>query len=514
MGLFSRDKNPQLADAFEPEEVMAANREYRDEAETYMALPARKAGKPTTYSAKGLASGDSQIQQPHLEQEDGSTRPVRILELVPELANQSTRSITYARMMNDASTDVSVRAVKTPVLGADFYVESYSSDPLDMMIANFVWDNLDSGMNQPFCNSLEDILHMYEDGFSVMDKVYEERVWAPGYVTGANSRNYTMLKKLSPRPAGTIKEIKYDDNGGPVSVVQNAIRADNTIQEVELDISKIMIFTFNRQGGDLTGKSILRTAYPHWYYKTHFYKIDAVQKERHSLGVPRGKLLPGFNNNDRGILRRMLRNIRSNEEAYIIETPTVAIDFAKVEANLVNVLESAVHHNAMILLNVMAQFLTLGVEAGSGSSGGGRATAGSQVDMFLKSLRYVANYICQQVNMYLIPELVVWNFPTNNFPKLCVRNIGETRDLQMLASAISNLLAQGGLSMDDPLDEWIRYTFDMPKPDPSTRREPTQPNQPESDPNANGNSNGAKSQKGNVKGDRQGTTGKPPNADR
>src|SRR4029077_3894214 len=129
------------------------------------------------------------------------------------------------------------------------------------------------------------------------------------YVTGANSRNYTMLKKLSPRPAGTIKEIKYDDNGGPVSVAQNAIRADNTIQEVELDISKIMIFTFNRQGGDLTGKSILRTAYPHWYYKTHFYKIDAVQKERHSLGVPRGKLLPGFNNNDRGILRRMLRNI-------------------------------------------------------------------------------------------------------------------------------------------------------------------------------------------------------------
>jgi hypothetical protein len=114
--------------------------------------------------------------------------------------------------------------------------------------------------------------------------------------------------------------------------------------------------------------------------------------------------------------------------------------------------------------------------------------------------------------MYLIPELVVWNFPTNNFPKLCVRNIGETRDLQMLASAISNLLAQGGLSMDDPLDEWIRYTFDMPKPDPSTRRE--QPNQAQPDPNANGNNNGKPQQKGNVKGDRQGTTGKPPNADR
>lgn len=483
-------------------------------------VPARKAARnpSTTYSSTGL--NDGQLVQPTYNEEDGSSQPVKIIDLVPELVSPYTRTRTYARMMNDSTVDVSVRAVKTPVLGAEFFVEPASSDPEDVMIAQFIWENLQGGMNQPFCNSLEDVLRMYEDGFSILYKVYEERVWSPNNVKGANSKTYTMLRKLAPRPAPTIKEITYDDNGGPNGLVQNAIRADGSVDEVPIDITKAIIFTFNRYGGDLTGKSILRTAHPHWYYKTHFYKIDAIQKERHSLGVPRGKLLPGFQDNDRKILRTMLRNLRSNEEGFIIQIPTVEIDFAEIQGNLVNVLESATHHNAMILLNVMAQFLTLGVEAGSGSHGGGRATAGSQVDMFMKSLRYVANYVCDQMNMYLIPELVVWNFPTNNFPKLKVRNIGETRDLQMLAAAISNLLSQGGISMDDPLEDWMRNIFDMPKPDPSTRREPVKDqatldtSNGNSTTSNNGNGNGNTPQKGGVKGDRQGTTGKPPNADK
>lgn len=473
-------------------------------------VPARKASKNPTTSYKATGLNDQQIAQPTYDSEDGSSQPVRIIEVVPELVSPFSRTRVYARMMNDAAVDVSVRAVKTPVLGSEFFVEPYSSNPNDVMIAEFIWDNLDGGMNQPFCNAIEDILRMYEDGYSVLDKVYEERVWAPGDVPGANSRAYTMLKKLSPRPATTFKEITYDDNGGPTALIQQAIRADKSVEEVTIDISKAMIFTLNRYGGDLTGKSILRTAYPHWYYKTHFYKIDAVQKERHATGVPRAKLLPGFTEKDRAIVRNMLRNIRTNEEGFIIQIPTVEVDFAELHGNLVNVLESATHHNAMILLNVMAQFLTLGVDAGSGSHGGGRATAGSQVDIFMKSLRYVAGYICDQVNMYLIPELVVWNFPTNNFPKLKVRNIGETRDLQMLAAAISNLLSQGGVTMDDPLEEWMRNTFDMPKPDPTTRRIPTT-----SSADTGGNaaaSGGGAPQKGGVKGDRQGTTGKPPNA--
>jgi Protein of unknown function (DUF935) len=415
------------------------------------APPPRKAAKPTSYTATGIAP------PPQLDSELGSSYLAPVRELVPELTSPFSRTQVYAKMMNDAGVDVSMRVAKTPVLSAEYFMEPFSDNPQDQLISEFVWANLFEGMSAPFLNSIEDILHMYEDGYSILEQVFEERVWSQK-ATGANSRKYTMLKKLAFRPATTVKEIVYDNNGGPTKVVQNAVQSDGSVTEKTLPIEKIVIFSMNKKGGDLTGKSLLRTAYPHWYYKTHFYKIDAIQKERHSLGVPKGKLLPGYNQNDPKILRQLLRNLRTNEESFMVLTPNVDVEFAEIHGNLVNVLESAMHHNMMIMLNVMAQFLVLGTEG----TGGGRATAGAQSDIFMKSLRHIANYIADSLNMYLIPQLVVWNFPTNNFPKLKVRNIGETRDLQMLGSALANLFAQQAITHDDPTENWIRRVFDMP----------------------------------------------------
>ena len=421
--------------------------------------PARKAQTGTSYQSQGIA--DAGIPEPQLDAEAGSSQPVQVRDVVPELATPGQRLNVYARMMNDTTVDVSMRVQKTPILGSDFYVEPYDEQPINQEIAEFIDANLFGGMSQPFLNSLEDVLHFFEDGYSILEKVYELREWTPKG-KGRNTKQYTMLKKLGIRPTSTVQDIQYDNNGGPVKVVQGAIQSDKTVKEVDLDIQKTLIFTFSRRGGDLTGKSLLRTAYPHWYYKTHFYKIDAIQKERNSLGVPAGKLGPAATAKDKEALRTMLRNLRTNEESFMILTPNVDVEFKEIHGNLVNVLESATHHNTMILLNVMAQFMALGIEGSSGS----RATGGVQADIFMKALRYIANYIADVINMYLIPELVVWNYPTKSFPQLKVRNIGETRDLQMLGSALANLLAQSGITMDIDTENWIRHVFDMPKKNP------------------------------------------------
>jgi len=427
----------------------------------------RHASTGTSYTASGLS--DDMIVQPDLDQELGSAQPVKIIEIVPELVSPYTRLRTYTYMMNDAGVDVSMRAVKTPVLGADFYMDPYSNDPIDVEIAEFIEDNLVDGMTSPFANSLEDILHFFEDGYAILEKVYELREWSPP--GRKNTKQYTMLKKLGVRPPSTVGTINYDDNGEVVSIVQKAIRADKQSESVTIDSSKLLFYTFGRTGGDLTGRSLLRTAYPHWYYKTHFYKIDAIQKERHSLGIPKGILKPGYTQQDKTVLRNLLKNLRTNEEAFMLLVPNVDVEFAQVHGNMVDALDSAQHHNTMILLNVMAEFLAIGFKGSSGS----RAAGAVQSDTYLKALKHVAHYICDVVNMYLIPELVVWNYPTKNFPKLKARNIGETKDLQMLGSALSNLIAQDGITMDQPTEDWIRQTFDMPKkqPDAPGQRVPT-----------------------------------------
>lgn len=459
-------------------------------------IPRRRKGKAnprtaptgTTYQSKGIQSA----APPQINVETGSSRGTQIRETVPQLVSGFQRAQTYQQMMRYASVDMSIRLYKTPVLGAEFYVDPFSDDPVDQEIAEFINANLFEGMSAPFSNALEDILCMYEDGYSIIEKVHESREWAPRKSrSAANTKNFTMLKKLASRPILNVGVITYDDQGGPKTIEYNAIQGDNSTKEVKLDISKIVIFTFNKKGGDVTGKSLLRTAYPHWYYMNHFYKIDSIQKERHAIGIPKATIGPGASRGDKELIRQALRNLRTNEESFIIETPGITITFDKPLGAMVDVLASANHHNAMILLNVLGQFMSLSHEG----AGSGRATAATQSDMFMKSLKFVANRICEQINMYVIPELVVWNYPTKNFPQLKVRNIGETRDLQMFAAGIANLYAQDALTKGDAVTEnFLRQIFDLPSisadqvkaPSPSGGVD-TNPATPPSNGNGNGN---------------------------
>lgn len=509
-------------------------------------VPAKKQNPRAVVTGTSLEASGHAEPTPDTSNEQGSsyvtpdTGPP--IETVPALTNAYQRRITYSQMMNDSSVGTSVKAWKTPVLGADFYFDPYSDSPQDLEIAQFVEDNLLGGTEAPFLDSLQDILHFCEDGFAVLEKVYENREWTPPIIelptsdnTGTtnnggssagnkqqqfrNTKVFTMLKSLAFRPASTIGEIDYDNNGRLTQLTQQAVQADKTTKDVPIKGDKLLIFTLNRKGGDITGKSVLRSAYPHWYYKTHFYKIDAIQKERHGMGVPRGKLLPGYTEADKIAMRNMLKNLRTNEEAFILQTPNVEIDFVQLTGQPVDVIASAEHHANMILLNVMATFLGLG--AGTHGGGGSRAVGATQSDMFMKSLSFIAEYICGVINHFVVPELVVYNYKTTNFPKFKARNIGETKDLQQLASALANLFAQEAITRDLPTEQWLRKVLDMPRKTggieaypPVTRETITvQGNAPDTTPTNGHSATTTVTQKGNVKPENpttgQGNTGKP-----
>jgi len=388
----------------------------------------------------------------------GSSQGTRIRELVPELVSRSQAIQMWDKMARtDAITSVALRAGKTPVLGADYYVDPVGEDQQSLDVAEFVSYNIFEGMTHPFSFALSKILKMYQHGFSVVEPCYWNRPWSPKRAM-ANTRTYTMLRKLAPRPAPTIQEIVVDDNGGPVEVIQSAIRADGKTDEVHIPINKAIIFPFG-EADDLYGESILRSAYPHWYYKTHLYKIDAIQKERHGIGIPRGTLPPGYNDKDREFLNELLSNLRTNERAFITQPPGYLIDFAKPEGQLVDVMKSAHYHDVAIMLNVMVEFMMLGVTT---EGGGGRATSAAQADIFWKSTVFIASLICDCFNMFLIPNIVKWNFETDTIPLMKVRNIGQSRDLQQFAAALANVFDKSVITPDLDTEQWARKIFDMP----------------------------------------------------
>jgi hypothetical protein len=391
-------------------------------------------------------------------EEQGSSRGGLVRDVVPALGTRQQQVNVYAEMTNsDAAVDISLRAAKTPVMGADFFVQPFDEQQINLDIAEFVEFNLLKGTNSPFLLILDDILRMLEFGFSAIEKVWEVREWAPSRQM-ANRRNYTMLKKLSARPTPTVKEIQYDDNGGPVQIIQSAIRKDGKPEDVTIPIEKLILFSNNKQGGNLEGRSVLRTAYRPWYFKSNLYNIDGIQKERHGMGFPIIHLPPGAKDSEISAAQELIRNVRTNEFGGAALKYGWLLEFADIKGQPVDVMKSIEHHNGMILLNTMTQFLILGLEG----TGGGRATSGALQDMFNKSLRYVGNLICDAFNLYCIPYLVGYNFQTDRFPRLRVRNIGETKDLQQWASAISNLAAQQVITPDIETEQWVRTIIDAP----------------------------------------------------
>src|SRR5690606_17163314 len=124
-----------------------------------------------------------------------------------------------------------------------------------------------------------------------------------------------------------------------------------------IPIEKLAVFTFDKEGGDFRGRSLLRRVYKHWFYKENLYKIDAIQKERHAIGIPVIMLPPGWTQHDKRAAENIGMSLRTNENAYVVLPPLWELTFAELRGHHVNVLDSITHHGTMIYENVVAHFI-------------------------------------------------------------------------------------------------------------------------------------------------------------
>jgi hypothetical protein len=169
-------------------------------------------------------------------------------------------------------------------------------------------------------------------------------------------------------------------------------------------------------------------------------------------------LQAGYTAADKIAAHELGRNLRTNEWAHMVLPPGLDVVFAELHGNMVDCLPSIEHHNAMIMITTLLEFLLAGIDAG-----GGRATSASQLDMFVKCSKTIADRVCAVFNQYLIPKMVGYNYKgVLHLPVMKVRKIGDTKAQQQLASGLANLAAQGWITLDDETENWCREQFDMP----------------------------------------------------
>lgn len=347
-----------------------------------------------------------------------------------------------------------LRTVKTPVLSGRWFMKPYDTKKRNQNAAEFVGRCLFEYMSISFPQVLTEALLMCDFGYYMFEKVWENRI--------IDGQMRTVLKKLAPRHPMDVKEWKYDANGGPAGVVMYT--TDETgyrYHEVYIPIEKLLVFTFDREAGNIEGISVLRSAYKHWFFVETLEKIDAIQKERHGIGIPVIKLPPGFSPADKIAAQDLGANLRTNERAHVVLPPMWDLLFAKLEGNPVNALESMEYHDARIRENVLASF-----------QGNESPTKEEDQTMFLKATRFIADIVCEVFNLHLIPQLMSYNFERVDAPRLMVRRIGEQQDWRTWSFALRNLIGAGVIRPDDKLEAYAREEMDLPEADPETARDP------------------------------------------
>ena len=379
------------------------------------------------------------------------------------------------RMRRDGQVKGVGRAYRTPIVAADWRVEPGNEDPASVRNAEFIHWNLFKRLDRPFSIWLEEALNFVDYGYYLFEKVFDIDTWPqPRQVTRTqqgrgrpkNLQPVVVWKDFAPRHPRTVYEWEFDQGGRAKEFQHERYAQDGSYELVNIDLAKCLHFVFDQEGGNPIGNPALKSAYKHWYIKEQLYKIDAIQKERHSIGIPMIGVPPGATESDKKEARELGKNLRANEKAFILKMPGWDIDFAELHAQLPNIMSSIEHHDVQIARSMLAQFINLGTGSGSTGSTG---LSEISVSLFMESLRNVGRCIETVLNK-AVEELIDYNFSDGSYPEIKMGTVGHEVASRSLSVTLRNMIESQGIRPDDQLEMWIREQIGAPKRDEATER--------------------------------------------
>ena len=338
-----------------------------------------------------------------------------------------------------------VQAVMLPILRAKWHIQP-GDDSLDAEIhKEFIEKAFFELPTTTWSDTLRQALLSMPLGVNVFEKVFGIR--------NIDGKDYIIWEKLAPRSPRTIQA--WQTETGEPGIQQR--KTSGGVVSIPMD--KLLIFTHQKEGDNFEGFSILRPAYKHWHIKNTLYKIDAIAAERQGLGVPFAKLPEGYSESDRAKAEAILKNMRANDQAFLIVPKGYEIGFLDMFARTTRDLSPSIsHHNREITKSVLAQFLELGSD-----SAGSFALSKDQTSLFLQSLETVADSICDIFIRYAIKQLVDFNFQgVKEYPRLCYAGLTRV-DVKNIADTYKTLIDAKGINNDAADEQYLRNLLGLPE---------------------------------------------------
>ena len=354
---------------------------------------------------------------------------------------------TYEQMRRgDAQVAATLAAIKLPIRAAGWsIVQPPGASAIEKEATDFARSCLLQELD--FDKVVQNALLMLDFGCAA-----HEDVW---YVDG----NRVRLRKLAARiPLTFYRWICKPGTDELMALGQLGYRGDQYVQ-ADVPLDKLALFTYQQEGANYAGISLLRAMYQHWYIKSNLYKVDAIALERNGMGVPWIEMGPDAKKEDRTAANDWLQKLTVHERASILLPPGWKFGLKGVEGSIREPEDSIAHHDLQISMAGLAMFMNLGQTVA-----GSRNLGDTLADFFALSVQATANQIARTINLTTLKRLIDFNFSgIANYPKVVPTEILAVK-FSDVVSALKDLAAAnvGILQPDDDLESWLRKRMGAP----------------------------------------------------
>jgi hypothetical protein len=274
------------------------------------------------------------------------------------------------------------------------------------------------------------------------------------------------IRKLAWIPPRTISKIDVAADGGLKSIQQGGLVLGAGGEDI--DISQLVVYVNDREGGNWLGQSLLRPAYKYWKLKDLLLRVQVQTIERNGMGVPvvtapeipEGLLDPAdyqkLQDEQIAAGLKIAKGFRSGRTAGASVAHGGQIQLLGVEGQLPDAEKPIRYMDEQIARAVLAHFLNLGTETGSWALGSTFA------DFFTLSLQTVALSIADTATQHIVEDLVDLNFGEDvPAPRITFDEIGSQQIVTH--EAIKSLIDSGALSPDPELERFLRQRYTLPE---------------------------------------------------
>lgn len=381
----------------------------------------------------------------------------------------------YDEMRNtDGRIASLLNACSLPILGAKWRLEGDGVRPEVLEFVKSELGLVEAGESLArtrrkgivWTEHLEQALMFMPFGFMPFEQVYE--VGNPRPDQSGLGLDYVLhLRKLAPRLPTTISKIMVGRDGGLKAIKQVPLLDDlMRFEDIEIPVERLVMYCLRREGGDWSGRSVLRAAYGPYLINSHLKRLYAMIIERNGMGIPVVSYDTQLVSKDDA--EALGAGLRAGEASYAAMPIGTSLTLQGVTGTLVDPLPFIKENNEDIAAGALAMVLTLGHDSGA------RSLGDTFNDMFLKSVQTIANSIATTATEHVIRDLVELNFgPAEPYPSMVAGDL--TQNDQISTSALKELADAGLIVPDDKLEAFLRTRENLPEKDTATARTKAEP---------------------------------------